>query len=264
MWRLVFALSIGIAQYGHAQGTHPVFGSKKPGGAPVAPLENLPDAGESSDPGVQPDENVGNFSKGIGAAPKNKNSAKVKGLVKLKGPVVGGSGCPEGTVGVALTPDNKTLSLVFDNYIVQAGRSTGLKRDIKSCSITLPVEVPAGYQFAVVKLDYRGFNSIPKNGRTRYLTIYSFLDGNSGKQLGKRVRRQFGFKGPIDEEYVISSDVSSSPIWSRCGKSVNFRVDTRAAAVTNGKGDDVMGMIDSIDAAVGTSVEYHLLWQECT
>jgi hypothetical protein len=240
MLRLVFVFILVIAQQGRAQSDN-----------------------GASDPVVQPDESVGDFKKGKGAEPKNKHSAKVNG-VKLKGPKLGGSGCPEGTVGVSITPDNKTMSIIFDNYIAQAGRSFDLKRDIKTCSVSVPLSVPAGFQFAVVKLDYRGYHLVPEKGRTNYLTIYSFTDANSGKQIGKRIRRKVAFQGPLDEEYILSSDVSSEPVWSRCGQAVNFRIDTRVVVASNGRGDDVMATIDSLDASVGNSVQYHLVWQACT
>jgi hypothetical protein len=215
----------------------------------------------SQEPPLEAGEDVADFKKGPGAPPKNGNSKFFKG-VKLKNPQTGGTGCPAGTVSATLTDDNKTLALLFDNYVVQAGSSAGVKKDTKNCLVTLPVEVPPDSQFAVVKLDYRGFNSIPKSGRTRYVTVYSVADATTGKQLGRRIRRRFDFQGPVQENYLISSDISAKPVWSACGKNVNFRIDTRATAASNGHGEDVMGTIDSIDASVGT--EYHLLWQSCS
>lgn len=223
----------------------------------------ITDLAEKLDPALQADEDVSDFIKGNGSGPKNNLSALVAG-VKLKKPLLGGTGCPEGTISASITPDAKTISLLFDNYIAEAGNSSGVKRDIKNCSVQLPIEVPAGYQFTIVKLDYRGFNSIPDGGRTRYVTIYSFLDEETKKQLGKRIRRNYIFNGPLEEDYTISADVASKPIWSNCGKSLQFRLDTRAIAVTNEDGEDVMATIDSVDASAGSSVEYHLMWKECT
>lgn len=222
----------------------------------------ITDLAEKLDPSLQADEDVMPFIKGKGGAPKNNMSAFVKD-VKIKQPKLGGTGCPEGTIGASITPDGKTISLLFDNYIAQAGQSAGVNRDIKTCSVELPIEVPAGYQFTIVKLDYRGFNSIPDGGVARYVTIYSFLDGDTKKQVGRRIRRNFVFNGPLSEDYTISSDVSSKPIWSTCGKSMVFRLDTRAVAVTNEDREDVVATIDSIDAAAGSSVDYYLTWQEC-
>jgi hypothetical protein len=224
--------------------------------------KKMADVGESLEPAAQADEDVDNFSKGTGGGPKNGQSVFVKD-VKIKTPLLGGSGCQSGTVSASLTPDAKTMSILFDNYIAAAGKNYGVKRDIKLCTIQVPIEVPGGYQFTVVKLDYRGYNGIPDGARTRYVTMYSFFDQNTNKQIGRRIRRKFDFFGPLDEDYTISSDVSSKPVWSQCGKNINFRLDTRAVAATNEAGDDVMATIDSIDASVGTDVQYHLLWRQC-
>lgn len=268
--RLFLALSIlmmasqGWSQWGHPGFTKPGSGKKKKPSIPDSMIaELLLNAGESTDPAPQSDENIGSFLKGKGGKAKNPHSVFVKNL-KLRRPNVGGNGCAEGTVGISLSEDQRTMSLLFDNYVVQAGNSFGSRRDVKNCTVSVPLDVPAGYQFAVVKIDYRGFNSIPQKGRTRYLTIYSMTDAQSGKQVGRRIRRVYDFRGPLDEEYVISSDVSTAPVWSACGRSMNFRIDTRAVAVSNSRGEDVMATIDSIDASVGDSrVEYHLLWQAC-
>jgi len=224
--------------------------------------KDIPDAGESSEPALQPDEDVANFNKGKGGNPKNGNSVFHKDI-KMKTPLVGGTGCPNGTVGAALTPDAKTLSIAFDEYIAEAGNSYGVKRDIKTCAVVVPIETPPGMQFMIVKIDYRGYNSIPKNARTRFVTIYSLLD-NDNKQIGKRLRRKYDFHGPLEEGYIISSDVSAKPVWSKCGKNVSFRIDTRAVAASNKKGDDTIATIDTVDASIGGgTVDYHLLWQTC-
>lgn len=224
--------------------------------------KDFPDMGQSEEPGIQSDEDVGNFLKGQGIGPKNGNSFIHKGI-KLKAPITGGTGCQSGTVAAALTEDKKTLSILFDNYIAEAGNSSGVRRDVKNCSVVIPMEVPAGMQFTVVKLDYRGFNSIPPNARTRYVTMYSMINADNNKQLGRRLRRQYDFYGPLEEEYIISSDISTRPLWSKCGKNLNFKIDTRVVAATNKRGDDVLATIDSIDASAETNVQYHLLWRSC-
>lgn len=232
-------------------------------GAVVKNKKPILDLAEKLDPALQGDEDVLDFIKGKGSAPGNHQSALVSG-VKLKKPKLGGTGCPEGTIGASISPDAKTISLLFDNYIAEAGQSSGVKRDIKNCTVQLPIEVPAGYQMTIVKLDYRGYNFIPEGGRTRYVTMYSFFDGQTNKQMGKRIRRNYIFDGPLDGDYTLSSDVTNKPIWSNCGKNLIFRLDTRAIAVTNHEGDDVLATIDSIDASVGSAVEYHLLWRQCS
>ena len=41
--------------------------------------------------------------------------------ISLGQPGYGGTGCPSGSVSATLSPDSKSLSLLFDSYLVQAG-----------------------------------------------------------------------------------------------------------------------------------------------
>ena len=81
--------------------------------------------------------------------------------VRLGSPAYGGSGCPRGSAAVALSPDAKSLSILFDNFIVEAGGDSGRRTARKTCNVAIPVHVPQGYSVSILKIDYRGFNSIP-------------------------------------------------------------------------------------------------------
>jgi hypothetical protein len=66
------------------------------------------------------------------------------GDISLGKPGYGGTGCPEGTVSATLSPDAKSLSLLFDHYQISVGGATGKSFDRKSCNIAIPVHVPQG------------------------------------------------------------------------------------------------------------------------
>src|SRR5687767_10276412 len=60
-------------------------------------------------------------------------------------PQYSGTGCPAGSASSTLSSDRKTLSLLFDNYIVEAGAPSQLKVNVKNCRIQIPFTVPPGY-----------------------------------------------------------------------------------------------------------------------
>ena len=62
--------------------------------------------------------------------------------ISLGVPGYGGSGCPGGSASVTLSPDGKSLTLIFDQFIVEAGGPTGKRIDRKNCDIAIPVHVP--------------------------------------------------------------------------------------------------------------------------
>jgi hypothetical protein len=54
--------------------------------------------------------------------------------ISLGQPGYGGTGCPSGSVSATLSPDSKSLSLLFDSNLVQAGGDSGKSFDRKSCN----------------------------------------------------------------------------------------------------------------------------------
>lgn len=53
------------------------------------------------------------------------------GLV-LGRPAYGGTGCPAGTASVTLSPDHDAISILFDQFVTEAGSTTGRRVDRKS------------------------------------------------------------------------------------------------------------------------------------
>src|SRR5690606_16125540 len=53
--------------------------------------------------------------------------------IALGEPGYGGTGCPDGSASVTLSPDAKSLSIIFDEYFVEAGGATNKSFDRKSC-----------------------------------------------------------------------------------------------------------------------------------
>src|SRR5438132_1031298 len=64
-----------------------------------------------------------------------------------------GSGCPQGSVSYYLDDDEATLSLAFTDYAVGVGPATP-PNDTKTCVLTVPVQAPAGWRFAVQDVGY--------------------------------------------------------------------------------------------------------------
>ncbi|AUF82668.1 DUF4360 domain-containing protein [Tetraselmis virus 1] len=132
----------------------------------------------------------------------------------------GGSGCPQGTVSVITSPDNTTVSVLFDSYTVSTDSDTLFDR--KSCNLALPIKVPNGYSIALKEIDYRGYASIPdRRGSSGRFRAEYFFGGFRGPVRTKRFRRDY------DRDFLISDTlVGSAVVFSPCGASVNFRINT--------------------------------------
>ena len=173
--------------------------------------------------------------------------------IQLGEPGYAGKGCPAGSASVTLSPDNKSLSILFDEYYVEAGGRKKLQR--KNCSIAIPVHVPQGFSVSLIDVDYRGYVSVPRGGRARFSASY-FFAGQRGPSYNKT------FRGGFDDDYLIQNKLGVfANVWSACGADVNLRVNTAMMLKTNRRGDDAIATVDSADVSAG--MVYHLKWKRC-
>lgn len=213
------------------------------------------------------DEDFGGSDTG---APDNSES-EIDRRMGIDRPKFRGGGCRPEEVSSVLTEDKKTLSLLFDNFSVTAGGTTGINRHRKFCDISVPFVVPEGFRVTVVKLDFRGFNSLPTGSRTQLITSFSLgaLRANDPARGGQSTRRAL-FNGPLEDNFFVSSRIRPRGLqgrperlkWSECGKNFDLHVGVSVVTQTNSLAEEATTIIDSIDVDTNR-VEYALLWQKC-
>ena len=174
--------------------------------------------------------------------------------ISLGVPGYGGTGCPGGSVSATLSPDAKSLSLLFNSYLVEAGGDTGKSFDRKSCNVAIPVHVPQGLSISVLAIDYRGYNNLPVGGNSQFNVEYFFAGSR-----GPTFQRTFG--GPKDEDYLIHNQLTAQAIvWSACGADVNLRTNS-SIRVTTRANRQALATVDSED--VSAAIIYQLQWRRC-
>ncbi|MEQ1900412.1 MAG: DUF4360 domain-containing protein [Devosia sp.] len=174
--------------------------------------------------------------------------------IALGEPGYGGTGCPDGSASVTLSPDAKSLSILFDEYFVEAGGATNKSFDRKSCNIAIPVHVPQGLSISVLAIDYRGYNNIPTGANTQFNVEY-FFAGAKGPTFKKT------YQGALDEDYMIHNELTAqSIVWSACGADVNLRTNS-SIRVTTKQNKEAYASVDSED--VSASIIYALQWKSC-
>lgn len=175
--------------------------------------------------------------------------------IRLGEPGYGGSGCPSGTASVTLSPDQKSLSIIFDEFLVEAGASSGKRMNRKNCNLAIPVHVPQGLSISVIDVDYRGFVSLPSGTMAQFNAEY-FFAGMRGPRFTKR------FSGALDQDYLLTNTLGvQASIWSPCGKDVNLRVNSAMLVRSNRYGDDALATVDTADFKAG--ILYKLQWKKC-
>lgn len=175
--------------------------------------------------------------------------------LRLGEPIAGGTGCPQGSYAAVLSPDQKTLSLLFDAFSAQAGGSVGKTLDRKSCNVAIPIHIPNGYSVSIFQVDYRGFTSVPRGGRAQ-LTAEYFFAGMRGPRLSK------SFTGPRDRDYTFSNELQAEAlVWSPCGADTNIRINASMVAQSNYYMEDTLATVDSADIQSG--LIYHIQFRRC-
>jgi Domain of unknown function (DUF4360) len=164
--------------------------------------------------------------------------------VEILGASYGGSGCPAQSASVSVSPDGQELSVLFDKFIV-LGNSVSQSR--KSCNMSIPIQVPQGFQISLYDADYRGY--VAPATRATLRSEY-FFAGNRGPVF------QRSFNGQID--YNVRDKLATvANVWSACGDSVNMRVNASMSA--RGQG---IATVDSFDLS-HRGLVYHIKYRAC-
>ncbi len=177
------------------------------------------------------------------------------GSVTIGTPSMGGSGCPQGSTATVLSPDSTSLSILFDSYHVEAGKSSGKTIDRKTCDMVIPIKIPQGYGLSLAKLDYRGFNALPLKATSEFSVNYLF-SGSRGPVFSR------SFHGPSNRDFTFTTPViGPSLTWSSCGGEVQLKINSSLLVQSNPSGELAMATVDSTD--VKAAFVYQLQWKRC-
>jgi hypothetical protein len=159
--------------------------------------------------------------------------------VQIQSASYGGSGCPAGSASVSVSPDGQELTILFDKFSAINSR--------KSCNLSIPIRVPQGFQISLYDADYRGY--VAPNTQANLRAEYFFAGGR-----GPVFSRTFNGETSYN---VRDSLATVANVWSRCGDSLNMRVN--AALTVRGRGQ---GTVDSFDLS-HRGLVYHIRYRRC-
>ncbi len=174
-----------------------------------------------------------------------------------------GSGCPVDSASVNMSEDKKTVSILFDELVAEAGIDRR-SYDRKKCDISISVRVPNGFSVSLVDADYRGFTELPKGARARFTREY-FFAGRRGPRFSDR------WKGERSDDFYKKDRLGLlAQTWSPCGADVILRANTSIAVKTK-KGQQAVAGVDSADYTSKTIIHHpnphaldvHLKYKRC-
>lgn len=167
-----------------------------------------------------------------------------------------GSGCPSGTASSTASPDGRNLSIIFDNLISESG--AGVRSNRKSCSLSIPIDLPAQTSLNVVSADFRGFRSLTAAARGSLLVSFSL----QGQQPGTKVIREKPFSGSQEGEFSWS--VPSPKLNSPCGGRIYLKVTVDLSTVVANSSESMLLSLDSSDLSNPTALSYRFAQAGCS
>jgi hypothetical protein len=167
--------------------------------------------------------------------------------------IINGSGCPAGTADVSMNGDNTAFTVTYSDYLAIAGDNASPIEFRKNCQLTLQVDAPAGYSYAILNVEYSGFAYLTQGAKGLMQAAY-YLQGSSDTEYSPHE-----FQGPYYDTWRVSD--SRRLAWSGCGERplLNINTELRVYAAENGS-TSLMAM-DSTRASSRSL--YHLAWERC-
>lgn len=167
-----------------------------------------------------------------------------------------GSGCKPGSTDVAVSPDNTAFTVIYSEYLAQAGPGIPLIEGRKNCQINVLVNVPAGFTFAISKVDYRGYAFLQPGASAMQRANYYFQGMTQG------VFETHRLAAPMDDNWIISDEVPvASLVWHPCGDQRNLNINTELRVSAGTSTDASFVAMDSTDGTIETT--YHFEWMRC-
>jgi len=179
-------------------------------------------------------------------------------VFNITGIIVNGNGCPEGSAIYVLSADRQSVTITFSDFGAEVGPGIPLSLSEASCQVTLGIEVPSGFSFAVTTVDYRGFYELDPAVTATQSTLYYFQSAlQESTARGNMV-------GPIvGDEYTFRDTFNITETnFSPCGEATVMNMNS-ILQVNNAANPQGSGLItsDSIDAALTQTVNF--LWMAC-
>lgn len=179
------------------------------------------------------------------------------GKVTIAVETVNGSGCPAGSATVTPSADNTSFTVTYDDYVARAGGAAKPTEFRKNCQLSLLINLPQGFTFAIARADYHGELKLARTA-TAQQNAYYYLMGTSPTAEARST-----FAGPRDGSWHTSTVAEAAAlVYANCGAQVNLNVNTELR-VNAGEADKSTNYI-SMDASKGSiRTVFHFSWKQC-
>jgi hypothetical protein len=171
---------------------------------------------------------------------------------------VNGSGCRGGTAVADIAPDRTAFTVTYSEYLVQVGTGSKPKDAQRDCQLTVRLDIPPGFSYAIARADYRGFARLEPGATGLQRARYRFQTQRPTPYV------DHPFRGPLDDNWQRTDTTDSGDLsWGPCGKSRKLDIETelRVNAGTSAPDQTSVLAMDSTDGSIDTT--YRFAWRHC-
>ena len=177
--------------------------------------------------------------------------------VSINGATFSGSGCPEGSGDMVVSPDKKSISVLLGDYIVEAGEGAGSANRLK-CDIAISLDIPEGYRAILMDADYRLNVDLTEDSLAEFTRQYFFAGGKSETFKDSWT----GVLENVDVDLPDRLGAYGGSL-SECGEDVIFRSKTSLYASVPHDGESAFIAVDSLDFKSSAQFDYNLDYVIC-
>lgn len=174
--------------------------------------------------------------------------------VRLRSLSYAGSGCPAGSVASKVSADRATFTLLFDSFVAEIGRNVPLSQSRKTCMLSVDLDFPIGWSYAVDTVEMQGYADLNPGVRADISAAYYFQGSVATARLGSSLY------GPSSRDYLIRDALGASAmVWSPCGmqRALNVQYSIRLSG-TGGSG------LLTMDSPIDSNPKlFTLRWKRC-
>jgi Domain of unknown function (DUF4360) len=170
---------------------------------------------------------------------------------------VNGSGCPDKTAAIAVSPDNTAFTITYSQYMAKV-QGTNDTDSRKNCQVNLNVHVPQGFTYAIAAADYRGFANLKTGASAQERANYYFQGSSQTAYITHKVY------APIVDDWQFRDEVGiAALVYKPCGveRYLNINTELRVNAGTSDPKTTSFISMDSTDGSINTV--YQFSWLRC-
>jgi hypothetical protein len=168
---------------------------------------------------------------------------------------VNGSGCPAGTTFILTSPGNTAFSVNFLEYDAVTGPGASPTEFRRNCQISLRVNYPAGYTYALGTAQYRGWLELANGARGVHRSTYYIQGMSASTQISHTTA------GPVSGAWSTNDTVDpTAQIWAPCGERRNLNINTELRVYRGTSAATATSSMTLLSAATDLN---HLAWRTC-